>query len=148
MHKKVKYFLAASLLMFVPVAAGCGASQTATPAQNAVSSGQTAANMPKEDPNVFIKEMRQTLATITEQSKLNKLGDAKKATSDLASLQEKLAVHITDAKQRDSLRQGITDLQAEVQKPSPSQASIDKQVEIVKSQLNNLSGQMQSHKHN
>lgn len=149
MNKKVKYFLAASLSMFVLVAAGCGASQTAVPAQNGTNSSPTAANMkmPKEDPNLYIKEMRQTLAIITEQSKLNKLEEAKKAAADLITLQAKLAVHITDAKQKDSLRQATLDLQAEVQKPSPSQSAIDKQVEVVKNQLNDIGGPMQTHIH-
>lgn len=105
-------------------------------------------NMPIEDPNVFVKEMRQTLAIITEQSKLNKLEKAKKAAADLVTLQTKLAIHITDAKQKENLSKATLDLQTEVQKQSPSQSAIDKQVEVVKSQLNSISGPMQSHTHN
>jgi|GEM_PF-5966843 len=149
MKKHLKLCLAVLTLVIVTaVAAGCGSSQTAAPAPNTTETVQNMASvMPMEDPNVFVKDMQQTLMMITEQTKLNKLDDAKKATAELIALQEKLAAHLTDAKQKEGLRQAVLALQAEVQQPSPSQSAIDKQMEIVKKLLNEVSSLLKNHKH-
>jgi hypothetical protein len=103
--------------------------------------------MPNEDPNVFIKDMNQTVAMIIEQTKLNKLEDAKKSAAELVALNEKLSVHVTDAKLKEDLRQGVLAVRDAVQKPSPSQSAIEKSLQDVKNLLNQISNQMKSHKH-
>lgn len=143
MNKRIKLLMVilVSLALF---AAGCGASKTAAPTP---APAQSTSSMPNEDPAAFIKEMNQTIAAISEQSKLNKLEDAKKSAADLVALQERLTVHITDAKQKEALHHNVLNLQAEVQKPSPSQSAIDGQLQILKTQLVDLNKQMTGHKH-
>lgn len=154
MNKKIKCLVALSILLLVALAAaGCGSAQQAAPASNSADSarntdaGQNMASaMPVEDPKIFVKDMQLTLGIISEQSRLNNLDGAKKAAASMMALQAKLAVHITDAKQ-EKLRNGILALQAEVEKPGPSQSAIDKQVEVVKGLLNDISGPVQNHVH-
>jgi predicted XRE-type DNA-binding protein len=152
MKKQLKLFLAVfTLAIFTAVAAGCGSSQTGTSAQDHNSANnsptQTTSTMPNEDPNVFIKDMNQTVAMITEQTKLNKLEDAKKSAAELVAINEKLSVHITASKLQEDLRQAVIAVRDEVQKPSPSQSAIEKSLQGVKNLLNQISNQMKSHKH-
>lgn len=148
MHKKMKWLITVSLLMIVLlIAAGCGSSQTAAPVNTTDSGHNMAHSMPMEDPNIFVKDMQQSMTMITEQTRLNKLEDAKKTAAELVALQAKLAVHLTDSKQKEVLGQSVLAVQAEVEKPGPSQTAIEKQMEVVKKLLNEISGQMTNHKH-
>lgn len=145
--KKIKLLMIISAITVTTIAfAGCGKSDTTTPVQN---SAPAAANfvMPNEDPSVFIKDMNQTITNIKEQTKLNKLEDAKRAAAELIVLNEKLSVHITEAKTKEELQQGVSAIRDEVQKPSPSQSAIEKSLQVVTNVLNQTSNQMKNHKH-
>lgn len=146
MSTRIKSLLVITLVMLLAfVLAGCGSSQKTETPHNTVPTQTTV--MPNEDPLVFIKEMQQQVVTISEQTKLNKLEDAKKAVEELLKLNDKLAVHITDSKRKEDLGQVIMTLQTEVQKQSPSQSDIDKQIKAVKILLNETDAQMKSYKH-
>jgi hypothetical protein len=146
MKKKMKLVIAISALAAITlIAAGCGSSKS--PSTSEHTPAKSAATMPNEDPGTFVKDMTQTIAMISEQTKLNKLEDAKQASTELIALNDKLGIHVMDAKLQEELRQGVLNIQTEVQKPSPSQSNIDQSLQQVKMSLQQVSNGLKSMKH-
>jgi hypothetical protein len=128
---KLRWILAIVLVFAMMVTAiGCTPKQQ-PPAQPAPQQPKAA----MEDPKPIMSQMTQTVDQISSSAKANQWPQAKQAGATLASLDDRLAPHFTDTAFRDSMHHEIGILNDELNKASPNQAAVEKQVQKVRDLL-------------
>ncbi|HMM21520.1 MAG TPA: hypothetical protein PKA10_12440 [Selenomonadales bacterium] len=123
--------IALLVIVMVVVIAGCAGQQKPAP-----NPAPGPANMKAmEDPVPLINQMNQAADDVAAKAKANQLPQARQSSSNLISLNDRLAPNFSDTAFRDNLHHAIQSLNDEVNKPTPNPAEVDKGVQTVKGLL-------------
>lgn len=143
--KKLKLaVLALTLILAVVVVAGCGSSDSKPQAQ----APQAQMAMPSGDPMPMMKDMDKYLQDMMRQVKAGQMMDAQKSAGQIASLADKVMLHMTDNAMRDQMKKAAYDLRDAVNGAKVDQTVVEGRMQMMQDIMKRSVNHLQSQKHN
>jgi hypothetical protein len=148
MRNKKLILLSLVAMLVLAVATGCGssdkqASKSATPAATA----KSASSMPNEDPQPIAQDLERKLKDTASMVKEGKWAEAKLIAVEALKTNDRLIVHVTDARMKDTLKKSVTDANGAVNASPADQKSAEAKIAAALDALKQASVQLQGHNH-
>lgn len=146
MRNKKMIVLVFILLLTLGLAAGCGSSEKqAAPAPAAPA--KTASSMPNEDPVPIAQDLERKLKDTSARLQEGKPGDAKLIMAEAVKTQERLIVHVTNAKTKEALAGAVKGANAALTASPADTKAAETNLATAQSVLKQAITELQSHKH-
>ena len=146
MKNKKMILLSVVAILVLAVATGCGSSDN--PAKSAPSTAaKPASSMPNEDPKPIAQDLERKLKDTATMIKEDKWAEAKVIAAEALKANDRLIVHVTDARMKDSLKKSVSDVNEAVKASPADQKSADDKVSIALEALKQANVQLQGHNH-
>lgn len=144
--KRILLFLVA--LMVTGLAAGCGAGNKQAAPNAPPAAAKPAASMPNEDPTPIAQDLERKLKDTGAMVTAGKWAEAKLIAAEALKTNDRLLVHVTDARMKEHLRQSINDANAAVNASPADQKSAAAKVTAALEAVQQASLQLRGHQHN
>lgn len=146
MMKNIKMLALAILaVLSLVLLAGCGASSN-TPAPAPAAQQKTASSMPNEDPKPIAQDLERKLQDTAAKAKEGKWADAKLIAAEAVKTHDRLTVHITDVKTKETLSKSVKEVNEAVS-VSPDQKNAEAKINAALNNLKQVNVQLQGHNH-
>ena len=147
MRNKKLILLSLVALLVMAVAAGCGSSSKQETKTAPAVTAKPATSMPNEDPMPIAQDLERKLKDTGTMVKEGKWAEAKIITAEALKTHDRLTVHITDPRMKDSLKQSISDVSSAVSASPADQKAVEAKIAAALETVKQASGQLKDHKH-
>lgn len=149
MIRNKKLILIAVVSLFVlALAAGCGSNdKQASQAAPNTAAKSAATSMPNEDPAPIAQDLERKLKDTGTMVKEGKWAEAKIIAAEALKTNDRLIVHVTDARMKDSLKKSVADVSGAVSASPADQKNADAKIAAALEAVKQASAQLQGHKH-
>lgn len=145
MRNKKLILVALIVLLVMFLAAGCGSSsnQSAAPAPAAPAKSA----MPNEDPKPIAQDLERKLKDTGLKVQEGKWGEAKIIAAEMIKTNDRLIVHITDAKMKELLQKSVKEASDAVNISPANQKNAESKILVALEALKQANAQLQNHTH-
>lgn len=135
------------LILALVLVAGCGSSDSKPQAQQPAPQAQM--SMPTGDPMPMMKDMDKMMQDMMKQVKAGQTMEAQKSASQIASLADKVAPHMTDNATREQMKKAAYDLRDTMNSGKMDQTVIEGKMKTMQDAMAMAMKNLQSgaHKH-
>ena len=146
MLNKKLILLSVIALLILGLATGCGSSEkAAAPAPSAPA--KTPSGMPNEDPMPIAQDLERKLNDTVAKIKEGKIGEAKIIMVEAVKTKDRLSVHITDTRTKDTLNSTVKEANEAVNASPADAKSTEAKIGSAVTVLKQAMVQLQGHKH-
>ena len=146
MRNKKLIVLSLVALFIMVLVTGCGSSDNQAAKSAPATAAKPASSMPNEDPMPIAQDLERKLKDTGTMVKEGKWAEAKIIAAEALKTNDRLIVHVTDARMKDSLKTSVNDVNEAV-KTSADQKSAEAKVSTALEALKQAKVQLQGHKH-
>ncbi|KYZ74895.1 hypothetical protein AXX12_15040 [Anaerosporomusa subterranea] len=147
MRNKKLILLSLVAILVLAVATGCGSSDKQTSKSAPSTAAKSASSMPKEDVQPIAQDLERKLKDTGTMVKEGKWAEAKLIAAEALKTNDRLIVHVTDARMKDSLQKSVTDVNGAVNASLADQKSAEAKIATALEALKQVSVQLQGHNH-
>lgn len=147
MRNKKLILLSVVAILVLAVATGCGASDNQAAKSGASTAVKPASSMPNEDPKPIAQDLERKLKDTATMIKEGKWSEAKLVAAEALKTNDRLIVHVTDARMKDSLNKSVKDVFEAVKVSPTDQKAGEAKVSIALDALKKATVQLQEHNH-
>lgn len=147
MKNKKLIMLSLAALLIMSLVAGCGSNEKQANKAAAPATAKSASSMPNEDPMPIVQDLERKMKDTGAMAKEGKWAEAKLIAAEALKTNDRLTVHVTDARLKDSLKKSVSEVNAAVTASPVDQKAAETKVLAALELIKQASVQMQGHQH-
>jgi hypothetical protein len=147
MRNKKLILLSLVAILVLAVATGCGSSDNQAAKLAPATTAKPATSMPNEDPMPIAQDLERKLKDTGTMVKEAKWAEAKIIAAEALKTSDRLNVHVTDARIKDSLKKSVNDVNEAVKASPADQKSAEAKIATALETLKQATVQLQGHQH-
>ncbi|MDF2501866.1 MAG: hypothetical protein K0Q77_2580 [Anaerosporomusa subterranea] len=147
MRNKKMILLSLVAILVLAVATGCGSSEKQVSKSAPSTAAKSTSSMPKEDVQPIAQDLERKLKDTGTMVKEGKWAEAKLIAAEALKTNDRLIVHVTDARMKDSLQKSVTDVNGAINASPADQKSTEAKIATALEVLKQVSVHLQGHNH-
>lgn len=147
MRNKKLILLSLVAILVLAVTTGCGSSDKQASKSAPATTAKSASSMPNEDTQPIAQDLERKLKDTASMVKEGKWAEAKLIAAEAVKTNDRLIVHVTNARMKDSLKKSVTDVNGAVNASPVDQKTAEAKIATALDTLKQASVQLQGHNH-